>query len=137
MASCGFVPRPVFPFILISTLKSRRLSGNVSPMICASHQAPSLARDNVLGITLLPHLTERQMVVLRAIYTNVLAQKNYPTQREIADQLGCSQPAALGHINALVKKGYLTKNIGEHGRNMRLTVLAMEKLRGEFHFDLI
>ncbi len=75
-------------------------------------------------------------MVLRAIYTNVQAQKSYPTQREIAGQLGCSQAAALGHINALVKKGYLTKNIGEHGRNMRLTVLAMEKLRGEPQFEL-
>lgn len=106
-------------------------------MISASQPVPSFARDDVLGITLLPHLTDRQMMVLRAIYTNVQARKRYPTQREIANQFGYSQSAALGHINALVKKGYLARDVGAHSRNIRLTVLAIEKLRGESEFELI
>lgn len=106
-------------------------------MISASQQVPSFARDSVLGITLLPQLTDRQLVVLRAIHTTVQAEKHYPTQREIAEQLGYSQSAALGHINALVKKGYLSRDVGAHSRNIRLTTLAIEKLKGETQLELI
>lgn len=103
----------------------------------ALQQVPSFARDDVLGITLLPQLTDRQLAVLRTIHTQVQATKCYPTQREIAGQLGYSQATTLGHINALVKKGYLARDIDTHSRNIRLTVLAIEKLRGEPQLELI
>ncbi len=100
-------------------------------MTIAVSPSPSFTRDEVLGITLLPPVTDRQLEVLQTIYTVVQTEKRYPTQRQVAELLGYTQTAATGHINALVKKGYLAREAGTTRRNIRLTSLAIEKLEGD------
>ena len=87
--------------------------------------------DQALGITLLPQLTERQLQVLSVIHRVVVEKQNYPTQREIAAALGFTQTTTGQHVEALVKKGYLSKAVGEARRNIRLTPLAVERLKNQ------
>jgi DNA-binding MarR family transcriptional regulator len=87
--------------------------------------------DSALGITLLPPLTERQLQVLRLIERTALERQAYPTQREVAQALGFTQATTGQHIEALVKKGYLSKATGEARRNIRLTTLAVERLKSQ------
>ncbi len=84
--------------------------------------------DMALGIVLLPTLTDAQLASLRAIHSFVLEKSMYPTQRELGVILGCSQPNAVQHIEALTKKGYLTRDPSTNRRNIRLTELAIKKL---------
>jgi len=88
-------------------------------------------QDIALGITLLPSITDRQSQVLVVIHKYVLEKQNYPTQREIADLLGFTQATTGQHIEALVRKGYLSKQLGEARRNIRLTPLAVERIKYE------
>jgi DNA-binding MarR family transcriptional regulator len=45
--------------------------------------------------------------------------------------LGFTQATTGQHIEALVKKGYLSKATGEARRNIRLTTLAVERLKSQ------
>lgn len=94
-------------------------------------------QDPTLGIMLLPPLTERQLSVLSVIHRKVMEQQTYPTQREVAGALGFTQATTGQHIEALVKKGYLAKAAGEARRNMRLTSLAMERLKSQSQGTLL
>lgn len=94
----------------------------------ATNNLPSFTQD-ATGLTLIPELSERQEDVLRFIYEAVHASRSYPTTREIASEGGYSQAAAMAHLNALVKKGYLTREPSVSRRNIRLTPLALEKIR--------
>lgn len=89
---------------------------------------PSFTTDLATGLTLFPHLTDRQEEVLVYIYQRVIQQQQYPTQREIATAKCYHQAAAQQFLNALVKKGYLVKDPSIPRRNIRLTKLAMEKM---------
>lgn len=95
------------------------------------NMATDSIQDTALGITLLPPLTERQLQVLDLIYRLVLEKQAYPTQREVGDVLGFTQATTGQHIDALLKKGYLSKAAGEFRRNIRLTQLAVEKLKNQ------
>jgi DNA-binding MarR family transcriptional regulator len=88
-------------------------------------------QDSALGITLLPLLTERQLQVLGVIHRLVIEKQIYPTQREVAGALGFTQATTGQHIDALLKKGYLSKAAGEFCRNIRLTSLAVERLKNQ------
>lgn len=88
-------------------------------------------QDPALGITLLPAMTQRQMQVLEVIYRLALERQLYPTQREVAGALGFTQATTGQHIDALLKKGYLSKAAGEYRRNIRLTSLAVERLKNQ------
>jgi SOS-response transcriptional repressor LexA len=87
--------------------------------------------DPVLGLTMYPALTDRQLAMVRWIHEYAVRERQYPTQREVAAGLGYSQAAAGHHIQALVKKGYLAMlpRTEVSRRNMRMTQLAVEKLR--------
>ena len=87
--------------------------------------------DSTLGITLLPPLTARQLQVLSVIHRMVMEKQAYPTQREVAGALGFTQTTTGQHMDALVRKGYLAKAVGEARRNIRLTPLAVERLRSQ------
>lgn len=93
--------------------------------------ATESTQDQALGITLLPPLTERQLQVLGVIHRLVIERQAYPTQREVAGALGFTQPTTGQHIDALLRKGYLSKAPGEFRRNIRLTSLAVERLKGQ------
>ncbi len=55
------------------------------------------------------NLTTRQLQVLRFIREFTAKNGPPPTQREVADAIGCSSVnAALGHLRALEKKGALS-----------------------------
>lgn len=95
------------------------------------HAGMSSNVDPILGITLLPPLTERQLQVLKAIHRMVVEQQTYPTQREVGNALGFTQATTGQHIDALTRKGYLAKAPGESRRNMRLTPVALEKLKNQ------
>ena len=80
------------------------------------------------GMRVLPTLTKRQTEVLVYLGRYFQSNRDYPTQREIADHFGISQNAAALHLVALGKKNYVVRLPGER-RNIRLTALALEKLR--------
>ncbi len=80
------------------------------------------------GMRVLPTLTKRQAEVLTFLGRYFQTHRDYPTQREIADHFGISQNAAALHLVALSKKNYVVRLPGER-RNIRLTALALEKLR--------
>jgi len=90
---------------------------------------PDQHQDPTLGITLLPPLTARQLQVLTVVHRMVIERQAYPTQRELAQALGFTQTTTGQHLGALVKKGYLSKALGEPRRNVRLTPLAVERLK--------
>jgi SOS-response transcriptional repressor LexA len=84
------------------------------------------------GRLILEWLTDRQYEALLAISRFVNEKRYYPTSREVGELLDrpedpCSQQRALQLINALVRKGYLTKGRGH--RSMVLTEAAIEKLQ--------
>lgn len=87
--------------------------------------------DPTLGITLLPPLTERQLVMLSAIHRMVVERQAYPTQRELGQALGMTQATVGQYIDALTRKGYLAKALGEARRNIRLTPVALERLKSQ------
>lgn len=80
------------------------------------------------GMRVLPTLTKRQVEVLSFLGNYFQEKRDYPTQREIADHFRISQNAAALHLQALSKKNYVVRLPGER-RNIRLTELAIEKLR--------
>lgn len=95
------------------------------------HEPMSSTVDPALGITLLPPITDRQLQVLSVIHRMVVERQAYPTQRELGQALGMSQPTAGQFIDALTRKGYLSKALGEARRNIRLTPIALERLKGQ------
>jgi DNA-binding MarR family transcriptional regulator len=84
--------------------------------------------SELAGMRVLPTLTQRQAEVLTFLGRYFQTNRDYPTQREIADHFGVSQNAAALHLVALSKKNYVVRLPGER-RNIRLTELALEKLR--------
>lgn len=106
-------------------------------MTPATEATPTRLQDDVLGITLLPKLTDKQLEVLRLIFELVKADRVYPTQRQLAERMGTKQASAMGHVNALMKKGYLVRDAAESRRNIRLTSVAIEKLEGGKQLPLI
>lgn len=84
--------------------------------------------SEIAGMRVLPTLTQRQADVLAFLSGYFQANRDYPTQREIAEHFGVSQNAAALHLGALSKKNYVVRLPGER-RNIRLTSLALEKLR--------
>lgn len=84
--------------------------------------------SEITGLRVLPTLTKRQTEILTFLGSYFQSNRDYPTQREIADHFGISQNAAALHLVALGKKNYVLRLPGER-RNIRLTALAMEKLR--------
>lgn len=90
--------------------------------------AEQLETGDLAGMRVLPTLTKRQTEVLAFLGRYFQANRDYPTQREIADHFGISQNAAALHLVALGKKSYVMRLPGER-RNIRLTARALEKLR--------
>ena len=76
----------------------------------------------------LPPLSKRQEECIRLLAHFWLQHRHMPTQKEIAAEMKISSAAAQGHIEALVKKGYLTRIPGQR-RNIRITTNGLEKLK--------
>lgn len=58
-------------------------------------------------------LTEKQSRVLNFIKTEIAVRGVPPTTREIAEEFGCVQSAAVGFVKALIRKGALKKEPGK------------------------
>lgn len=69
-------------------------------------------------ITLPPRgkLTDKQWLVLSFILYFYQKEDRIPSSHEIRDKMGwASQTAAIGHLRALAKKGYLEHRTAENG----------------------
>ena len=76
----------------------------------------------------MPTLTDRQQQVLDVIRAYLQAQGRPPTRQEIAQALGMrSVNAAVNHLKALAKKGYIEMLPGRNHRNIRLCAIAMQE----------
>ena len=84
----------------------------------------------------LPFLTERQMSLLHFLHSYLQDHRYMPTRREIASFLELKSDNATPYLNALEKKGYLTRSGERLRRNLELTQAAYEKLELE-SFNLI
>lgn len=78
-------------------------------------------------LKVLPILTDRQAECLIYIFEYFVRHRFYPTQREIAQEMKLRTNSAETHIVPLIKKGYITKELGQR-RNLRLTPAALQKL---------
>lgn len=79
-------------------------------------------------VTILPVITSRQAECLEFIHSYLSARRDYPTQREVASAMDIRQSSAADVLDALEKKGYLSRLPGAR-RNIRLTMAAIEKLQ--------
>lgn len=75
---------------------------------------------------MLPPLTDSQADILRFIEERLDAGASAPTCREICDSFGFKSPrAATDHLNALEKKGYITRD-AKQARSIRLLQRSSE-----------
>lgn len=61
----------------------------------------------------LPTLTTAQHKVLNAIENSVAARGYPPSLRELADAVDLAKTTTEGHLDALVRKGFLRRDAGE------------------------
>ena len=57
-------------------------------------------------------LTERQELIFAFIRGYIAEKKYSPSMREIADMFGITIKGAYDHINAIEKKGYISRHRG-------------------------
>jgi len=76
-----------------------------------------------------PQLTDRQLEVLGFIWGFFRTSESYPTHREIATGIGSSSTNVAPWLNALVKKGVLSKKENISVRNIRLTAQGLQVLK--------
>lgn len=76
-----------------------------------------------------PQLTHRQLEVLRFIWRFFRDSETYPTHREIATGIGANSTNVAPWLNALVRKGVLSKKATAGVRNIRLTVEGIRALQ--------
>ena len=76
-----------------------------------------------------PHLTGRQLEVLRFIWQFYRESEDYPTHREIAAAIGAQSTNVAPWLNALVRKDVIVKKPQSGPRNIRLTAVGIEVLK--------
>lgn len=86
------------------------------------------AGPEVAPLEVMPALTKNQAKCLEFIFNFYRAHKHFPTHREINAAMGSTASTAAMYLDPLVEKGYLTR-APERGRNIRITVDGMERLR--------
>lgn len=75
-----------------------------------------------------PHLTPRQLELLKEIATFNVSQCYSPTIGELASKLHISRSTAFEHIDALRKKGFLSASPGK-ARSLKITSKAQKLLK--------
>ena len=83
-----------------------------------------------------PFLTDKQASVLRFLYDYLKENRYMPTRREVAQFLELKSDNSTAYLNALEKKGYLSRSEERTKRNLLLTPLAYEKLEFELNVKL-
>jgi Mn-dependent DtxR family transcriptional regulator len=89
--------------------------------------APNLVSSSET-LKVLPPVTEKQGKCLEFILSYFLANRFYPTQREVALAMGVKSNTAEMYIQPLESKGYLMREPGRQ-RNIRLTSDGLERLK--------
>jgi DNA-binding IclR family transcriptional regulator len=79
------------------------------------------------SLKVLPPVTKKQAKCLEFILNYFLEHRYYPTQREVAIEMGIHSNTAEMYLQPLVEKGYLTRE-SKKQRNIRLTQDALERL---------
>ncbi len=77
----------------------------------------------------LPKLTVKQNNCLRFIFDFYESNRFYPSHREIADALEVNTTNMRPYLTPLEKKGYITIDDADSSRNIRLTEMALEKIK--------
>jgi len=70
-----------------------------------------------------PHITPRQLEVLKSLWQTEARQCYSPTIGELAEKLGVSRTTVFEHIAALQRKGLISKSKGK-ARSLKLTAQA-------------
>lgn len=86
------------------------------------------AGAEVAPLEVMPALTKNQAKCLEFIFNFYKEHKHFPTHREINAAMGSTATTAAMYLDPLVEKGYLTR-APERGRNIRLTVDGLERLK--------
>lgn len=79
-------------------------------------------------LKVLPPLTKKQGRCLEFILNYFVANRYYPTQREVAEAMEIRSNTAEMYLQPLEQKGYLHREPNRQ-RNIRLTAEALERLR--------
>jgi Mn-dependent DtxR family transcriptional regulator len=79
-------------------------------------------------LRILPPVTDKQAKCLEFIWDFFLTNRFYPTQREVAREMGVQSNTAEMYFTPLIEKGYLTREPGRQ-RNIRLTQDALQRLK--------
>lgn len=69
-----------------------------------------------------PALTARQAECLAAVVASLRERGVPPTIQELQTALGCARNAAVGHVNALIHKGYVRRAATYQSRNLRVVL---------------
>jgi Mn-dependent DtxR family transcriptional regulator len=80
------------------------------------------------SLKVLPPVTEKQAKCLEFILNYFLENRYYPTQREVAKEMGIQSNTAEMYLQPLEDKGYLTREPNKQ-RNIRLTQDGLERLK--------
>lgn len=75
----------------------------------------------------LPPLTEKQADCLKFVAEYFMAQRYYPTQREVAEAMHLRSSTAAMYLTPLVNKGFLSRE-PRRRRNIMLTPAGIKKL---------
>jgi DNA-binding MarR family transcriptional regulator len=79
-------------------------------------------------LKVLPPVTQKQGRCLEFILNYFIENRYYPTQREVATEMGVRSNTAEMYIQPLEAKGYIVREPGRQ-RNIRLTKEALERLK--------
>ena len=83
------------------------------------------------GRPVLPTLTDRQLEILKFIYSYALKNRDYPIGAEIGEGVGITKQAVASALDTLTKKGYVWRDRNFLERNIRLTEAASERMELE------
>src|SRR5947209_7476795 len=86
----------------------------------------SASASDVLKV--LPPVTQKQGRCLEFILNYFVENRYYPTQREVAREMGVRSNTAEMYLQPLEAKGYIVREPGRQ-RNIRLTTDALERLK--------
>jgi DNA-binding MarR family transcriptional regulator len=94
------------------------------PVAPTKHTPDIALMDALRG---LPPLTDKQFACLRFVAEYFMAQRYYPTQREVAEAMHLRSSTASTFLTPLVNKGFLTRE-PRRRRNIMLTPAGIKKL---------
>lgn len=71
-------------------------------------------------------ITAKQLEVLKCVHSFLVENGYYPSQRELSEKVMLSTEGVRVHLEALIKKGYLSRKRG--WRNLRFATQGLKHL---------